>query len=162
MKIIGLTGKSKVGRQFVADYLAFRGFVIIECRDGLNTLLERTRDFGIGEEALEKSIRESAPYAFCNVIERLISEHGTCTDLIVIPDVLHEVEAQWVREHGHLWHISWNDDGDLLKPCEIEPIVSDHGTPDQIHAAIDDLILSSLGIDFRKSVQERVLRTAEA
>lgn len=160
MKIIGLSGQSKVGRQFVADYLAFRGFVVIESRAPIYEFLDAFHKFGFCERLAEKLLRETDPPFFCDVLNHIISEHSSCTDLIVIPDVTHETEAEWIRQRGVLWHISWNDDRDLFSPHENEPIVSDHGTPDQIHEVIDDLILLSLGIDMRKSVSHRVLRNS--
>lgn len=125
MKIIGLAGLARSGKNTVADHLTHYGFHEMAFADPLRAILRDA--LGVPDQYMnvvkEMPIpphdasyrqlmqtfgdagRSIAPNFWIQMLESHIKDYADDATKIVVTDVRYLNEAFWVRNNGSLWHV---------------------------------------------------------
>lgn len=145
MTIIGLSVNRQDDRDHISGYLAMAGFVILESRAWFDHWVATYNRFGVSIENIEERFRQAFPWAFCDPIEKLIADCGSETDLILVPDIMHETEANWIRARGFLWHVDHDGCDFLVKPKDND-LVFTRDSLYQSTESMDEALLACAGL----------------
>ena len=170
MKIIGIAGLARSGKDTIAKHLARYGYFAIAFADPLRGIL---RDqLGVQDQYMDvakeipmqphgasyRTLMQTFGDAGRNIhgdfwiqlLERQLGEFADEHTSVVITDVRYSNEAQWVRQYGHLWHVRRSNQLTLneethssewgVEPLTGEPILNNFGDIKHLLEQVDSLM----------------------
>lgn len=125
MRLIGLAGRARTGKDSIADRLDQHGYFSLAFADPIRNILlnelgfprdlatnEKEQDapeFGASYRKMAQTLgdwgRALHPDFWIHRLEQHIDEFADPPQRIVITDVRYPNEAAWIRDRGQLWHV---------------------------------------------------------